>query len=85
MSSFNTPATRDVIYTFYVESNSVGKPGLSPTISAMLNVETGTGLSNLPTITELSEGFYKFTYGWTGGSADAYLSVSYTHLRAHET
>ena len=73
MSSFATPTTRNVIYTFYVESNSVGKTGLSPTISAMINIENGSTLSNVPTITELSEGFYKFTYGWTGGSADAYL------------
>lgn len=73
MTSFATPVTRNVIYTFYVESNSVGKTGLTPTISTMINVENGTSVSNAPSVVELSEGFYKFTYSWTSGSADAYL------------
>ena len=62
-----------VIYSFYVESNSIGSTGLSPTITAMINVSNGQTVSNPPAITELSEGFYKFSYDWYSMHPDAYL------------
>ena len=64
-----------VIYSFYVESNSVGSTGLSPIITAMINIENGSSLpsASIPTISELSEGFYKFSYAWYASNPDAYL------------
>ena len=62
-----------VIYSFYVESNSVGSTGLTPSITAMINVSNGQTVLNPPSITELSEGFYKFTYQWYATNPDAYL------------
>lgn len=62
-----------VIYSFYVESNSVGSTGLTPDITAMIDISTGQTVSPAPTVTELSEGFYKFSYSWYESNPDAYL------------
>lgn len=64
---------RDVIYTFYVESNSTGAESLTPVIEKMISIEDGSDLSSKPSVTELSAGFYKFSFTWDSSSPEGYL------------
>ena len=56
-----------VVYSFYVESNNQGSEGLQPDIVNFINLDTGADLTSTeskPSISELSAGFYKFSYQW---------------------
>jgi len=53
-----------VTYTFYVENNAQVETGLTPVISTIIDIVDGANLSPIPTITELSGGFYKFDFIW---------------------
>lgn len=55
-------------YTFYVEVNNESVTGLTPTISNMISIVDGTEVTTKPTISEISEGFYKFSYDWDDSS-----------------
>jgi len=64
----------EVIYTFYVENNAVPEVNISPVITKMIDIDTGLELSPSPSIVELSDGFYKFSYTWTvSSSSTGYL------------
>lgn len=65
MSSISDNAS--VIYSFYVETNNNSASGLTPSIVNFINIETGEDLitsQTVPSIVELSGGFYKFSYDW---------------------
>ena len=55
----------EVIYTFYVENNAVPENLLTPNIVKMIDIADGSAYSSIPTITELSDGFYKFSFTWS--------------------
>jgi hypothetical protein len=59
----------EVVYTFYVENNAVAEDSLTPTIIKMIDIVDGTNVSNPPSITELSDGFYKFSFTWEASSS----------------
>lgn len=53
-------------YTFYVDNNTQPTTGLSPTISKWINIDTGAiDFAHNVTVSELSEGFYKFDFDWS--------------------
>ena len=54
-----------MIYTFYFSDGAGPKTGLSPTLDIFVKVSDGTSAGTPPTVTELSGGFYKFTYAAT--------------------
>ena len=58
----------DITYTFYVEINAVAITGLTPTIEKMISISDGSLITPVPTISEISDGFYKFTYSWDDSS-----------------
>ena len=60
----------EVIYTFYVENNAVPESSLTPNIIKMIDIDDGSELSNKPSIVELSDGFYKFSYEWNSSSSN---------------
>lgn len=59
----------EVIYTFYVENNAVPESSLTPTIIKMIDIVDGSSVITPPAITELSDGFYKFSYTWESSSS----------------
>ena len=61
-----------VTYTLFIDDNGVPKEGLTPTIVNLIDIHTGTDSNaTAPTITELSGGFYKFTFDWTGEASNS--------------
>jgi len=60
----------EVIYTFYVENNAIPEDSLTPVIIKMIDITDGSTISVVPSITELSDGFYKFSYTWDSNSSD---------------
>jgi hypothetical protein len=54
----------EVIYTFYVENNAIPEDSLTPTIIKMIDINDGSEVTLAPSIVELSDGFYKFSYTW---------------------
>ena len=63
-----------VTYTLYIDDNGVSRTGLTPTIVNFIDISTGTDLvqnGTVPTISELSGGFYKFTFDWTSEDISA--------------
>lgn len=63
-----------VTYTLYIDDNGISRTGLTPTIVNFIDIATGTDLAvsgTVPTISELSGGFYKFTFGWETEAIDA--------------
>ena len=64
----------NVTYTLYIDDNGVSRTGLTPTIVNFIDISTGTDLvqnETVPTITELSGGFYKFSFDWTSEDINA--------------
>lgn len=51
-----------MIYTLYFSDGAGHKTGLSPTLDIFVKVSDGTSAGTPPAVTELSGGFYKFTY-----------------------
>lgn len=58
-----------VVYTFYVENNAIPEDSLTPTIIKMIDIASGVLVTTPPVISELSDGFYKFSYTWTTSSS----------------
>lgn len=51
-----------MIYVVYFSDLGAPKTGLSPTLDLFIKVSNGTSAGTPPTVSELSGGFYKFTY-----------------------
>jgi hypothetical protein len=63
-----------VTYTLYIDDNGISRTGLTPSIINFIDIATGTDLAvsgTVPTISELSGGFYKFTFDWETEAIDA--------------
>ena len=74
-----------VIYTFYVETDLQAGTALTPQFSSFIDIGNGTTFGTLPAITELSAGFYKFTFDWSLVSNSAgYLIKIDTGLASDE-
>ena len=57
----------EVTYTLFIDDNGVARENLNPTIVNLIDIHTGADSSSTaPAITELSGGFYKFIFDWTG-------------------
>jgi len=54
-----------LIYVIYFADLGTPKTGLSPTIDIFIKVSDGGSAGSAPSISELSGGFYKFTYAPT--------------------
>ena len=56
-----------VTYSFYIESDNVMKEGLTPTFVNFINISDSVEKPSgeLPTISEVGAGFYKFDYTWS--------------------
>lgn len=62
----------EVVYSLFIDDNGIARTGLTPSIVNFIDVNTGTdAVSSAPEIFELSGGFYKFTYDWTGASSNS--------------
>lgn len=68
-----------VIYSLYIEKAETAAVGLNPlpVFASFINIDNGTDLvvgGGLPPITELSDGFYKFSLDW---ASDSYNGSGY--------
>jgi len=71
--------SQSVTYTFYAEVGGEPATGLTPTFSVFREVVSGSNLlnSNLPTISSLGDGFYKYSFTWPDVSIPGNLPLSY--------
>lgn len=64
----------NVTYTLYIDDNGISRTGLNPTIVNFIDISTGVDLAltgTVPVITELSGGFYKFSFSWETEAIDS--------------
>ena len=74
----------EVIYTFYIEQNMEPQIALTPTFSIFKSVDDGLNMleTEYPTIINIGNGYYKFSYTWDNNSPSAWLikiSTTLTH------
>lgn len=63
-----------VTYTLYIDDSGISKEGLTPSIVNFIDINSGSDLAsegNVPLISELGGGFYKFQYDWENEPIDA--------------